>query len=206
MTAYSELEDNFGAGFDKLSGAKAVQAVLEEIKDQEESIKIAEASPLGYKLVEAYKDKKLGFRFVKDNAKAIELKKLEQELLKNVEDKGKRGLIKRERSRSRSRSAGRRSRSRSNGRRSDKGKGVGKGSSGSRSQGACVWCGKDGHGYKFCYKFQADCASGNAVYDIEQRKFVRKGEESSSSKRNRSPARRDRSPSKRRTRSPPRRR
>ena len=44
-----------------------------------------EASPLGYKLVEAYQDKSVGFRFIKDKDKAVELKKLEKEPLENVE-------------------------------------------------------------------------------------------------------------------------
>ena len=83
-----EWEDNFGSGFEQLSGAKALQDVLEEIEDQEEAIKIAEVSPLGYKLVEAYADKKIGFRFVRDKSKAIELKMIEQDILQDMEEKG----------------------------------------------------------------------------------------------------------------------
>ena len=197
LAAFTELESNYGAGFGLSSGAKAVQKIIEEIDDQEEAIKIAEASPLGYKLVEAYKDQKLGFRFVKDQGKAVELKKIEQELLKNVERKPK-SAARTAKSRSRSRS-----RSRSPGRSSNKGKGHGKGNSGSRSQGACVWCGNDGHGYKFCYTFKDDVAAGRAVYDAAQRKFVRKGQESSSSG---SSSRKPRSPSRSRKAGSPRRR
>ena len=167
------------------------------------------ASPLGYKLVEAYTDEKIGFRFVRDKSKAVELQKIEQEMLKNGEEKGNKSLkMAKSRSRTRSMSPRRRSRSRSSGRSSDKGKGVAKTSWGSRSLGACVWCGRDGHGYKYCHQFKADLAAGKAVYDVEQRKFVQKEEESpsSSSKRNRSSAGKDRASSRRRTRTPPRRR
>ena len=45
LDAFSELEENFGVGFEDLTGAKALQAVLDELEDQEESIKIAEAFP-----------------------------------------------------------------------------------------------------------------------------------------------------------------
>ena len=69
-------------------GAKALQDVLEEIEDQEEAIKIAEVSPLGYKLVEAYADKKIGFRFVRDKSKAVELKMIEQDILQDMAAKG----------------------------------------------------------------------------------------------------------------------
>ena len=68
--------------------------------------------------MEAYTDKKIGFRFVRDKSKAVELKRIEQDLLKNVEEKGKK-FVKMARSRSRSRSPRRRSRSRSPGRRFD---------------------------------------------------------------------------------------
>ena len=77
---------------------------------------MAESSPLGHKLVEAFRSKKVGFRFIKNQDKALELKKLEQEMLKedvtersrtkkNGSDrKGHTGRKSRSRSRSRTRS------------------------------------------------------------------------------------------------------
>ena len=75
-------------------------------------------------------------------------------------------LDRRSKSRSRSRIRSR-SRSRSPVKRFGKGKGSGKGNSGSWSQeeSTCVWCGKKGHGYKYCYVFQSDCAAGKTEYD-----------------------------------------
>ena len=38
--------------------------------------------------------------------------------------------------------------------------------------GPCVWCSAAGHGYKYCSAFKADVASGRAVFDTSQRKWV----------------------------------
>ena len=118
-------------GWERTKSSELLEREIQTLAEQEEDIRIAEESPVGFQLLEAYKNKSVGFRFVSNPEKALELKKIEQELLKerkDVEGPGKGRVVaswipekaKRGRSfsRSRSRSCSRSRRSRSRGRRS----------------------------------------------------------------------------------------
>ena len=164
-------------GWELTRSADILKTAIQTLADQEEGIRIAEASPLGFKLLEAYKDKSVGFRFVADKEKAVELKKLEQELLKEKKD----GEISRKVQPAASRFSRRsRSRSRSKSRRRERSRSVERrrtNLSAKKNFGKddiCFWCGKLGHSFKQCIMFNKDSAEGKVGFDTATRKFYRK--------------------------------
>lgn len=52
-----------------------------------------------------------------------------------------------------------------------------------RSFGPCAWCSGAGHGYKSCRLFKEDVEAGRAIYDSQQRKWIRVANSSSQSRR-----------------------
>ena len=179
LKAFSESEREWGTGYSSTNGGKGWIELIATLEGQEEDIRVAEASPLGYKLLEAYQDKNLGFRFVKDKAKATELKKIEAELLKSKDETNRAGLQlgngKSRKARSRSRSPPRSRRSPSPGRSS--GASAKRQEKANKFAGSCNWCGTPGHGYKYCAEFVKDCKNDNVKYDVNKRHFVRKSDE-----------------------------
>ena len=173
--------------------AKQLNKTIELVKVQAEDIRVAEASPMGFKLLEAYKNKETGFRFVENKEKAVELKKIEAELLKDAELSTRvrpafaaNRFSKRKRSRSRSPS---RSRSQDrNVRRSNQertGNSEYKKGPYKDSFQSCYWCKGTDHQYRQCKGFQQSTLSGKAVYDPVTRRFTEKGKDISGRKDNR---------------------